>query len=78
MTGQLKQSQTYDKKPKIVRYQGRFVKESFGDKYEMQPGAKFTKSWVFRNDGETSWPMDVFFIQTSGDDLGAGTSLISE
>jgi next-to-BRCA1 protein 1 len=52
---------------------GRFVKESIGDKFEIQAGGKFTKSWVIRNDGETAWPMCVTFIQVSGDDLGASS-----
>ena len=67
----VKQVEAHEKKPKLVRYQGRFVKESFGDKFEVQAGEKFTKQWVYRNSGETAWPMDVTFIHTSGDDLGA-------
>lgn len=69
----VKQVAAPEKKANPARYQGRFVKESFCDKFEVLPGAQFTKSWVFRNSGETAWPMDVTFIQTSGDDLGAGS-----
>ena len=58
-------------KPKNPRYQARFVKESIYDKHEVEAGAEFTKTWVFRNDGETSWPADVQFLQTTGDDIGA-------
>ena len=58
-------------KAKNPRYQARFVKESITDKHEIQPGVEFTKTWVFRNDGETSWPTDVQFLQTTGDDIGA-------
>jgi len=47
------------------------VKESIFDKHEVEAGAEFTKTWVFRNDGETSWPLDVQFLQTTGDDIGA-------
>lgn len=47
------------KKQKAPRYQARFVKESIFDKHEVAPGVEFAKTWVFRNDGETSWPADV-------------------
>jgi len=47
------------------------VKESISDKHEVEAGAEFNKTWVFRNDGETSWPKDVQFLQSSGDDIGA-------
>lgn len=69
----VKAAQVPAKKPKAgkVRYSGRFVKESIGDKFQVGPGQVFTKSWVFRNDGETAWPMDVLFVQTSGDELQA-------
>lgn len=73
MEKMVKQIAAPEKKAKLVRYQGRFVKESIGDKFEIQAGGKFTKSWVFRNSGETAWPIDVTFIQTSGDDLGASS-----
>jgi hypothetical protein len=54
---------------KFIKYSGRFVKESFSDKHKVAPGAKLTKQWTFRNDGETVWPEDTLFIQTNGDDL---------
>lgn len=44
------------------RYQGRFVKESFGDKFEVQPGQEFTKQWTIRNAGEIAWPDNVQFF----------------
>jgi len=66
-----KKQQPKDVKPKNPRYQARFVKESIFDKHEVQAGAEFEKTWVFRNDGETSWPKDVQFLQTTGDDIGA-------
>lgn len=59
-----------NKKP---RYQGRFVKESFGDKHQVQPGETFTKQWTYRNGGEVAWPIDVVFMQTSGDQMEAQT-----
>lgn len=58
------------KKKDQIRYSGRFVKESFPDKFEVAPGAHFSKSWTMRNDGETAWPEDVVLIQTNGDELG--------
>jgi len=58
-------------KQKNPRYQARFVKESVFDKHEVAPNAEFTKTWVFRNDGETAWPIDVQFLQSTGDDIGA-------
>lgn len=53
------------------RYQGRFVKESIGDKHKVKPGEVFEKTWTYRNAGECAWPDDVLFIQTSGDDMGS-------
>jgi len=63
-------------KPKNPRYQARFVKENIFDKHEVTAGSEFTKTWIFRNDGETSWPADVQFLQTTGDDIGANTFFI--
>jgi len=65
------QKQAPPSKSKNPRYQARFVKESIFDKHEVAPLTEFTKTWVFRNDGETSWPLDVQFLQTTGDDIGA-------
>jgi len=64
------------KKQKAPRYQARFVKESIYDKHEVAPGVEFAKTWVFRNDGETSWPVDVQLLQTTGDNIGAKPCLI--
>jgi len=58
-------------KVKNPRYQARFVKESIYDKHQVEAGVEFTKTWIFRNDGETSWPNDVQFLQTTGDNIGA-------
>jgi hypothetical protein len=44
------------------RYEGRFVKESIGDKHKVMPGEYFTKQWTYRNGGEVAWPADVVFI----------------
>lgn len=65
-----KQKAQWEKKP-FVRYTGRFVKESFGDKYIVMPGEKIRKTWTFRNDGKTNWPEDTQFIQTNGDNMDA-------
>jgi hypothetical protein len=59
------------KKHKLPKFEARFVKESLYDKHELEPGVEFSKTWVFRNDGETAWPADVHFIQTTGDDIGS-------
>lgn len=56
-------------KAKFIKYSGRFVKESFGDKYPVVCGSPFTKQWTLRNDGKTAWPEDTIFVQTNGDDL---------
>ena len=69
-----KLSQKAKKAEKILRkgrvlLKGRFVSENIGDKHEVISGSSFTKQWVFRNDGETAWPIDVKFEQTSGDYL---------
>lgn len=65
-----------EKSEKSVRYSGRFVKESFGDKTVFLPGQKFTKSWIMRNDGWTAWDTNTFFAQTNGDDLGAAGPVV--
>lgn len=44
----------------------------------MEAGAAFSKSWTFRNCGETAWPMDVHFIRTSGDDMGASEQQLTQ
>jgi hypothetical protein len=41
---------------KKIRYQGRFIKESFGDKHHVYAGERFTKEWTIRNDGQHAWP----------------------
>lgn len=43
-------------------YNARFVKENFGDRYKVKPKSSFIKSWTFRNNGETDWPVDTQFI----------------
>jgi hypothetical protein len=53
-----------------ARFKGRFINESLGDKHPVKPGQVFTKQWTFRNDGEVAWPQDVWFIKTTGDDMG--------
>lgn len=60
------------------RYQGRFVKESLGDKHQVKPAQTFSKQWTFRNGGDVAWPQDVVFMQTSGDMMGAVTKPISK
>jgi len=52
---------------KNVRYSGRFVKESFGDMHPVEAGKAYTKTWTFRNDGETAWPLDTLFCIIGGD-----------
>lgn len=59
------------KAEKAPKYSARFVKESFPDKFKVNPGEAFTKTWTMRNDGETFWPANVRFIQTNGDDLSS-------
>jgi hypothetical protein len=54
---------------KKIRYQGRFIKESFGDKHHVYAGERFTKEWTIRNDGQHAWPQELYLIQTSGDDM---------
>jgi len=56
---------------KKVIYNARFVKENFGDRHKVLPYERFVKSWTFRNNGETAWPLDTLFIQTNGDNLEA-------
>lgn len=66
-------SRKLNKKPseKRINHQARFVKESFGDRFSVQAGQSFVKTWTFRNGGETSWPEDTIFIQTNGDNLSS-------
>jgi hypothetical protein len=69
----MRKSQTTHKKPeeKKVIHQARFVKESFGDRFPVFAGHRFTKTWTFRNGGDATWPEDTLFIQTNGDDFNA-------
>ena len=60
-----------DLETKKMIFNARFVRENFGDREKMGAGAQFIKSWTFRNNGETDWPLDALFIQTNGDNLGA-------
>jgi next-to-BRCA1 protein 1 len=69
MEEQKKEKPKKSEKPKVVKYSGRFVKESFGDKHGVSCGEYFEKEWTFRNDGKVAWPEDTVFIQTNGDDL---------
>lgn len=67
-------SQKAKKAEKILKkgeklLKARFVRESIGDKYEVVSGSKFVKQWVFKNDGETTWPPNVAFVQSSGDPM---------
>ncbi len=68
MSQKAKKAEKFLKKGRFV-LKGRFVSENIGDKHEVISGSKFTKQWVFRNDGETAWPFDVSFEQTSGDHM---------
>lgn len=47
------------------------MKESFKDGHEVDAGSAFKKTWTFRNDGQTAWPIGTKLIQSCGDDLGA-------
>jgi hypothetical protein len=51
-------------------FKARFIKETFGENYSIESGAKFLKTWTFRNDGSESWPKDTRFAYTNGDNLG--------
>jgi hypothetical protein len=61
---------------KKVIYSARFVKENFGDRHVVKPLERFTKTWTFRNNGESDWPEDTLFIQTNGDDLKGITQVV--
>jgi hypothetical protein len=61
----MKQSSSYSKKrttEKKIIFSARFVKENFGDMYQVKPNEVFIKEWTFRNNGETDWPEDTLFI----------------
>jgi len=44
----------------------------------VKAGENFTKSWVIRNDGDTTWPEDTLFVSTNGDDLKADPVMLNE
>lgn len=52
------------------------MKENFGDRHIVKPEEIFTKSWTFRNNGDTNWPEESLFIQTNGDDLKANAYMV--
>lgn len=74
----LKMSSMSNKPEKAPKYSARFVKESFPDKFKVNPGEGFTKTWTMRNDGETAWPANCRFIQTNGDDLSSSDRVLYE
>lgn len=53
-----------------IKYKAKFIKESFGDKYTVEAGKEFVKSWTFRNEGEEAWPKDTRFVFTNGIEIG--------
>lgn len=58
------------------KFMARFVKESFPDKFEVQPGQEYSKSWTFRNNGEIAWPDDVVFAQSTGDEISSSVDIV--
>lgn len=58
------------KDPNRIKYKAKYVKESFGDKFTVEAGKAFTKSWTFKNVGETSWPSDTRFVFSNGNQIG--------
>eukprot|EP00347_Sterkiella_histriomuscorum_P019864 403340015 len=48
----------------------KLIKESFADKHQIEAGEKFSKTWTFKNEGETSWPKDVSLKYTNGTLMG--------
>lgn len=40
------------------------------DKFEVEAGAHFKKTWTFRNDGQTAWPIGTKLVKSCGDNLG--------
>lgn len=58
------------------KYKAKFIKESFGDKYSVEAGKEFTKTWTFRNDGDESWPADSKFVFIKGIELGETEKLV--
>lgn len=48
----------------------KFLRESFGDKQQVEAGKEFSKTWTFRNDGEESWPADAKFVFINGAEFG--------
>jgi len=57
-------------KQKRTKYSGKFVKENFSEHFTVEQGAKFKKSWTFRNDGQMSWPKDTRLLLANGADFG--------
>ena len=52
------------------KFVAKFVKESFGDNYQVTCGSKFTKTWKFHNAGSESWPLDTRFMFINGVQMG--------
>ena len=49
------------------------------DMTEIAAGSSFTKTWTFRNDGDSVWPAGTKLVQSAGDDLQAQiTQIINE
>lgn len=54
------------------------MKESFSDKHEVEADSKFTKTWTFRNDGETNWPRDLCLKFTNGINMGENCVMVNK
>lgn len=51
-------------------YKVKFIKESFNEKYTVEQGSEFEKTWTFRNDGSEVIPSETLFIYTNGEKFG--------
>ncbi len=51
--------------------QAKFVSETIPDGTEVQPGAKFTKTWTLRNTGTCTWTTNYAAVHVDGDLMGA-------
>jgi putative lipoic acid-binding regulatory protein len=48
------------------------------DQTQIEAGSHFSKTWTFRNDGQTAWPMGTKLVQSCGDDLKADVISVLE
>ncbi|KAH7446580.1 hypothetical protein KP509_01G063100 [Ceratopteris richardii] len=61
------------------KFDARFVKDiTVSDGTELEPGTKFTKSWLMQNNGSLSWPVGTQLVHVGGPALSISKAITLE